>query len=375
MTIPDLAAFVGYLRAAGWTLEDEDGRTTLWSRERAEADIGIKVVLPASQEVRDYADRAYEALRAVAAAERRLPKEVMEDILSGGADNVAVRLTPETPPGEAPLQLFYSAVSGLRNYVVASAAALSSDGLVLPHRRPQRAEAYAARTRLSTQPGSFVLSLTLPLDEDQAETADEQDVPGSAGAQPFGRRVTRRMLTAARRAQELAQQVSDGILPLTVFGEPGPESANATELAALGSLGGPDHDLYQIRFALSPLAGEGIDPVRLKITPGQQRILGEAADFLRTKQPRENVTVTGLVVRLFRERAGTGEAVVQGVDDDSGAERRFRVELTEHDYRQAIRAHELGLRVAATGDLKVRGNRRSLRPLISFSVLPGSDDD
>jgi len=374
MGIPDLGAFIGYLRMAGWSLQDDDGRTTLWTREPGTPGSDIKVVLPARQEVRDYADRAYEALRAVAAAERRLPKEVITDISSGGADNVAIRLTPDAPPGEAPLPLFYSAVSGLRNYVVASAAALSSDSLVLPHRRPHRAEAYAARTRLSTQPGSFVLSLTLPLAEEQPDAPDEGGLFKEATARPFGRRVTWRMLTTARRAQHLAQQVSEGSRPLTAFGERGPEAANATELAALGSLGGPDHELYQIRFALSPLAGEKIAPIRLKITSDQQRILKEAADFLRTQKPRDNVTVTGIVVRLFREREGSGEAVIQGVDDDSGVERRFWVELDEHDYRKAIRAHEKGLRVIATGNLKIRGNRRSLRPLSAFSVLPEKAD-
>ncbi|WP_344972307.1 hypothetical protein [Streptosporangium fragile] len=321
-----------------------------------------------------------EALRTLAYVEQRLPQEIAADMSFGGADNVSVRLTPNAPAGEAPLFMAYSAISALRNYVIASAVALDADTLVLPSRRPQRAESYAARTRISTYSGSFVLSLALPLKDDDAETTAApvtgQDPLLDIRPLPFGRRVTSRMLAAAQRAQRLAEEVSEGHKPLSSFGQPGQSVANATELEALSALGGPDHEVYQIRFAQSPLASGSHEPTRLRITPGQQRILGEAADFLRTRQPRSEVTVTGLVVRLFRERKlGKGEVVIQGVDDDTGNARRFRVELDESDYKQAVRAHGTGLQVTATGDLDIRGTRRSLRRLTCFSVLPGIEDD
>ncbi|WP_067491677.1 hypothetical protein [Actinomadura hibisca] len=381
MAVPDLPALLGYLRAAGWALEDDDGRTTQWRPVRPDGAPDVHVVLPAGPDVLDYADRAHEALRTIAYVERRLPAEIVKDIQVGGADNLAVRLTPDVPPGEAPLVLAHSAISALRNYVTASAAAaLGADDLVLKPRRPQRAEAYAEQTRISTQRGSFVLSLALPLDDGFVEAQTEDDggqLPFiQVVAEPFGRKVTARMLTVAHRARDLAQQVSDGTQPLSSFGKPGPHVPNATELAALGALGGPDHDLYQMRFALSPLAGATQRPEQLVITPGQQRILGEAADFLRTKQSRIGVTVTGLVVRLFREsKLGPGEVVIQGVGDDTGIDRRYRVELTESDYADALRAHRFGLQVTASGDLDVRGTRRALRRLTSFSVLPGLEDD
>ncbi|MFF0579160.1 hypothetical protein [Streptosporangium saharense] len=377
---PSLAVFVAYLRGSGWTLEDDDGRTTLWRPVRSDMETMMRIVLPARQEVRDYAERADEALRTLAYVERRLPQEVSADMSFGGADNVSVRLTPDAPAGEAPLFLAHSAISALRNYVVASATALDADYLVLPPRRPQRAESYAAQTRISTQPGSFVLSLALPLVDAYTEGATASvagqesllDIP----PRPFGRKVTSRMLAAAQRARRLAEEVGEGDKPLSAFGQLGQASPNAIELEALSLLGGPDHDVYQIRFSQSPLAPGSHEPTRLKITPGQQRILGEAADFLRTKQPRAGITVSGLVVRLFRERKyGKGEVVIQGVDDDTGETRRFRVELDESDYNLAVQAHKTGLEVTATGDLDVRGTRRSLRRLTCFSVLPALGDD
>ncbi|RJL33598.1 hypothetical protein D5H75_10115 [Bailinhaonella thermotolerans] len=380
MAVPGLATFTGYLRGAGWDLEDDDGRTTLWRPGPDAQDQQIRVVLPASENVRDYAERINEAIRAVAYLEERLPDEVVSDIRFGGADNVSVRLTPDAPPGEAPLLLAHAAISALRSYVIASAAALDNEVLVLPSRLPQRAESYAARTRVSAHPGSFVLSLALPLAESGTDEfgdalADQiplLDVP----SQPFGRKVASRMLAVAETAKRLADDVSDGRKPISSFGHPDESNANATELEALSLLGGPDRDAYQIRFSQSPLARGAQEPRGLRITPGQQRILSEAADFLRTRKSRPAVTVTGLVVRLFREgKLGPGEAVIQGVDDDTGQARRVRIELGEADYTMALRAHESGLQVTATGDLEIRGTRRSLRHLTSFYVIPGLGDD
>jgi hypothetical protein len=143
-----------------------------------------------------------------------------------------------------------------------------------------------------------------------------------------------------------------------------------------GALGGPEYGLYQLRFTQSPLAGQPTDPVVLRVTPGQQRILGEAAEFLRTRQPRTGVTVQGLVVRLRRSGAfGPGEVVIEGIDDDSATTRRYRLELTEEDYHDAVRAHWDGLKVSVTGDREERGTHLQLRRLRSFSVIPGLDYD
>jgi hypothetical protein len=271
-------------------------------------------------------------------------------------------------------------VSALHSFVVGSAAAIEIRELVLPSHRPPRAESYAGKAMLSTQPGSFILDLALPLvadigNEASADSGSGEQLMFQLPPQPFGRRVSTRMLRSAQAAQKLADEVSAGDRPLRAFGEdPVRPAANATELAALKALGGPEYGLYQLRFTQSPLAGQPADPVVLRITPGQQRILGEAADFLRTRQPRTGVTVHGLVVRLHRSGAlGPGEVVIEGIDDDSATTRRYRLELTEDDYHDALRAHRNGLQVSVTGDREERGTHLHLRRLTSFSVIPGLD--
>jgi hypothetical protein len=375
----ELSSIVTYLAAAGWSRDEDDDKTSLWHGKSVRDDEPLQVALPLRQDVGDYLDRIEAALRTLAFAEHRTPDEVRSDIRSGGADIVAVRLTPDAPPGEAPLSLARSAVSALHHFLVGSAAAIEIHELVLPARRPSWAEAYAANVRLSTHPGSFVLSLALPLSADMGAVEygrndrDKQlafDMP----AQPLGRRVSSRMLRCAQAAQLLADEISAGNKPLRAFGDDPAQAPNATELAALKALGGPEYALYQLRFTQSPLAGRRSEPVVLRMTPGQQRIIGEAADFLRTRHPRTGMTVQGLVVRLHRSSAfGTGDVVIEGIDDDSGTRRRYRMELMENDYNDAVRAHRNGLLVSVTGDREERGTHLHLRRLTSFSVIPGLD--
>lgn len=373
-----LARLRTYLHGSGWTLVDEDGRSALWRPPPGQNE-DLRVVLPASEGIADYADRVVEVLRTLSFAERRAPEDVLGDIEYGSADTFAIRLSADAPPGQAPLAVVHSAIIALRSFVVGSAAALDVEKLVLPSRRPWRAEAYADQARVSTASGSFVINLSLPLYDDAARPSEEMEVEQGhlldVPSQPYGRRVGLRMLAAAERASSLARQVGTGDVAIRSFGALEPNAPNATELAALATLGGPEKIRYRVRFTPSPLV-PGARSMVLAITPAEQRILGEAADYLRTRQPRSDVTVVGLVVRLFRTSAyGRGEIVIQGVDEYFGTERRYRLELGEDHYNEAVRAHREGLQVVATGDVDIRGTRRSLTRLTSFAILPGLEED
>jgi hypothetical protein len=367
----------------------------MW-RPDGDFDEEVFTVLPIRDDLTDYAERIYEALRTVAYVEHRSVDEVASDIDYGAADSVAVRLLPEAPPGQAPLSLAYSALSALRSYVIGSGSALDNKALVLPTRRPLRAESYVNKVRFATHPGSFILTLALPLVEtfdqvsgterDSAEQVEGGAATGSLESvqeamfqvppQPFGRQITNRMAAVARHAQLLADSVNAGDQGIRAFGQLGLDVPNATELEALSGLGGSERSPYRLRFAQTPLAPSSRDAIVLQVTPGQQRIMADAAVYLRTEQPRSDVTVEGVVVRLSRDHIhGPGTVVVEGVADDSGAQRRFYLELTDRDYREALRAHSEGLRVVARGDLATRGSYKWLRPARSFAIIPGLEDE
>jgi hypothetical protein len=376
VAVPQVQAFEQYLLLAGWSLQDDDGRTRLW-RPSSSPGKKLQIVLPALEDADDWRERVQEALRTLAYSERRLPDEIAEDISFGGADTVAVRLTPDTPEGQAPLPLASAAVTALHLYVVGSASALDIQDLVLPSRRPPWVDAYANRVRLATKEGSFVLNLMLPLAAriDSAERAIDHQTLFTMPPQPVGRRVTNRMRQAARSALRLADQVMAGERTIEAFAEDRHAAvANSTELSAIKALGGPESEAYQIRFAQSPLAGDREEPVSLEVTPERQRVIGNAAVFLRSRQPKNDVTVQGSVVRLHRDRVvGPGEITVVGPDEDSGSVRHWRVELAEEDYKNAVQAHFSGLQVSVTGDREERGSYLQLRRPSLFAVITGLD--
>jgi hypothetical protein len=173
--------------------------------------------------------------------------------------------------------------------------------------------------RFATRPGSFILTLALPLVEtfDEVSAAVDEGAELEAGTadgslhqqgtmfdmlpQPFGRRITDRMAAVARNAQLLADAVNAGDQPIRSFGMLGHEVPKATELEALSGLGGTERSPYRLRFAQTPLSPRARDAVVMQITPGQQRIMADAAVYLRTQQPRPDVTVEGVVVRLSRD--------------------------------------------------------------------------
>jgi hypothetical protein len=373
-----LRSLEDYLVRGGWAVQERDARTVHWARAGAE---GARVVTPAAL-TSDYPDQLEDALRVLSSVEQRPATDIQEDAAEAGVDALWLRLTPDAPSGQVPLTVAHEVIGALRELVVGSASALTSKALVLPPQRPRRAQAYVERVRVSTAPGSFVVRLAMPLsDEWEVPSApSEDDVLVDVPESPYGRQVVTRLRIATAHALQLATKVGSGEERLAAFGRAGSAAANATELASLASLGSllEGRSLYRMHFSLSPLAPRSRRdlPLDWSVTPAQQTVLAEAADFLRTRQPRMDVLVAGLIIRLAREgKQGSGNVWLQAVLDDSGRERRIQLELTEADYIKAIHAHEQGLFVHATGDVKRKGNWSVLSPVRSFDVRPSLLDE
>lgn len=367
LTVVNLSA---YLQAAGWTASDA-GRTVVWTPPQPEHG-DLQVALP-SGGIDDSPRVLDEAARVVAYVEGFTVSNLVNGIANGGADTVSVRLMPEERPGVAPLALAQESITALRMLIVGSAAALTNDALVLPSRRPQLVEQYAAEAQVSTRPGSFIWDVALPLtvDADKASAVPEgQGTLMNMTPQPFGRRVTNRIATVATNALALAQRVDDGLASIEQLNQAHLRLGNALELDALARLGEVPGAPYQLRLVQSALAPRTVQSRLLSVSPAQRRRLAEAAEFLRTTQPQEGVTVEGFVVRLFREGAfGAGDVTIHAVLDDSGKTKACVMSLAEEDYAEAHRAHLEGLVVVAKGDLRTAGTRKSLVNVTQFHVV------
>lgn len=365
------AALTNYLSAAGWQSEDAQ-RTTLWVPPSAEhAD--LQVALP--KEGVDYStDVLDEAARVVAYVEGFTLSGLVNSVVEGGADTLSVRLLPpKAESGVAPLALAQESIAALRSLIIGAAAALKNDSLVLPSKRPALVEDYAAKAKVSTRPGSFIWDVALPLNveaERASPVPEGQDTLMEVAPQPYGRRVSDRIRQTATNATALAQRVLAGEAALTQFAQRQLRVGNAMEIDALASLGNTPDAPYQLRLTQSAFARRVKPVTGLSINPDVRACLHEAAEFLRTTQPQEDVTVEGLVVRLFRRGAsGPGDVTIHAILDDTGKNKACVVNLSEEDYAEASRAHMEGFVVVVKGDLTVSGTHKRLVRASQFHVV------
>ena len=370
--LPTLRSLVNHLEVSGWRVASRDETSSEWIR----TDEDLRVVLPGSERLSDYGQLVRAAVRVLAFDQARPERDVLEDIALGGADVVALRFVPDALAGEAPLLLAQSVVNAAKNLIVGAASSLETSALVLPSRRPIRAEAFSGQARVGVEAGSFIFRISLPVGGEWADrVADGGEILDAGMLQSYGRAVTMRVQSAMRAAQSMAQEVRSGRSGIVIFASRGQHSVNATELASLGALGGPEREPYSVRFSKSPLVDGDLTAGLISISAREQDIFTEAAEFLRTRQPRSDVAIQGLVVRLTRNKAfGPGEVVVHSTTDDSEKERSVRVELSEEDYATALLAHGQGLQIRATGDLVIRGTSQALRQVHDFHLVSGLED-
>ena len=347
---PTVERFSRLLRSGGWEHRDDDAFTSLWTKTVDSRD--FQIVLPLHDGTPDARTLLAEAVDTLAYSLKRSRTEVIEE-LAEPVEQILVHLHPQTPGGQAPVTLLESTVRGLRDVVVGAASALFTHTLVLPTRRPTLAEEFANSARVATGPGSFVVAMLLPLD--------------GLDGEPMGRRVTDLLARFATEAHRISiHEGADWEDHLSA----GDRRPNATVLGGLARIGGPEHLPYQLRILQSVARASPAAPMTLDFTPEQQAALAAAARYLRIRRPAHGTQVQGLVVRLTREGAtGSGEAVVEGVYDDSHSVGRVTVPLAESDYEQAIWAHRLGRHVSMTGDLNTQGNRKYLDAVSGFTIL------
>ena len=364
----------------------------------------VRVILPLRDDVTDYPEFQQRALRAIAYAERRAVPDVEAEVRYGPVDVMAVRLVPGSPSGQAPLTLARDALDGLRSLVIGSASGLSHPAYAVPPTYRPGPERFANTVRVSTSPGSFIVTMSVPLSTTSHNGADPagEDVPTldidedlevgivpptvpttapSASnempvAPPFGRLVVARMRRVIEHSVELAQLVVAGDVKVDTFAEAPATTGNALELQALAEIGGPDATPYTVRFAYSPTVVEEFhDPTPIRVVPDVVRVFEAAADRLRTPKPVTNVTVVGRVVGLARGRKSqVGEIIVDGRHGETKA-RKYRARLASNEYDLAVRAHGRGLDVAVTGDVILRGHQYVIEPVRTINVSPGLESE
>lgn len=361
-----------YLSAAGWT---EAGsfrqRATIWRLAEREAE----VLVPLSTEFRDYPQRTYDVVRALADLESRPESEVLRSLTDAGisagmigphVDQQHFRLFPDAPTGMLSAADAAEAFTGIRELLVAAAYGeyYPNDALtVLPNSKPRDVTAFPEKALLTTGPGSFVITSSVPMSADSTLfNANE----------PYTRRVVLRLRTAvagARAAAGAAAETSE----ITPFAERARDGVSKSLCAGLARLGGIERNrAFELSFGWASSAPVNLPAGPLRFDPEHVAMLAHAAEDLGRMPTTNAAAIVGRVHSLERaDPREPGWIVVQGELTVRGVSRNRRVwiSLQPDDYDRALRAHGQGLRVRAAGTLTRTGRRAELTASEYFRVL------
>lgn len=374
------SALATYLRANGWTLARRTAMDAFWILPTADGD-EFEIQQPLDQEFRDYPLRVGDAFVVLAEAEQVSELEILRRVTWATWDVHTVRLLPaDEPAGMIPIEDGVTAYESLRSLVVASAYPIfaNQNRAVQPARKPQGLLDFVRDVRVGPGgEGSYTLTVHTPvpplLSEQRSLFDDLDGLADAPDDRPVGRQVSLRMHRAMQAAQEAADAAllsSDGLEPFTGAVEHG-VSANLCE--ALVGLGGAVGHPFQVSVSLAAVRRhpEALAPVRFR--RHHLPVLREAADELRARTPEEDVSVTGEVVRLYREGRTAGEITLVGRVDEQEPLRRIWLGLPGGDYEQAMRAHQEMREVTVRGNLVRRGTRFYLVNATGFRLLGAAD--
>lgn len=353
-------ALKGYATALNWRLvEGVNGDVAVYHRPDSRAH---QVIVPVDTTLVDYDEAVAEAVRKLAAYERRPATEVLGHLLLPPSDVLRFReFSPDAEAGSLPFDHAVRMINGARRLLLSAA-----HSVLVPqacHQRLSRSEAeeFVNRCRLGqTEHGSFVLNVACPLEL-------QLTIPGLT-AEPFARRVTNllvKTLQALAHAADTTQ--ADDLLDPTQ--NPG-VSANLCESLLLLRPSGDRASLTISATWSRALLPESRESHRQVQLPQLVFDVAEAiAPRLRTAPVPRPARFFGFVDVLSGQPSRddprpSGEVDFTVFDDEQG-EIRARGLLSADDYATAAAAHL---------DSAVVAFRAALRRLPRISRLDGIMD-
>lgn len=378
-TIP-LANFTSYLLTHGWQEVDGDAAGSYWTQ--LQDDRQSLGWLPNNPQVKTYVDRVAQLIQVISKVENRDADEVVRDLVDLQRDIQEVRTFPSGVPGSMSLSASSESVQGLRKWIESSAVAVAMQErlAVLPRRRPPEATALVAATEMLTPiAGSFIWRLSVPVSDHPFPDQYPFALPGGdMRLEDYSRRTTLHLLRSTSATVAAATDALTTDSGIDAFKSRVQEgvTADLCEALAQTSVDG----LTPLEFNFKWSAGRPVSALRssLAVSQEQLEVITWAGRQLRQEAIEEDVTVSGLVVRLSRNGPSDtpGKITIAGADkaDPGGPLAHYWVELSAEDYHRAADAHADYLEVDITGDLKRTARRRDLLNPRNFRILASTPD-
>jgi hypothetical protein len=362
-----------YLQNKGWKPAGEPRNEVL----RYEYGMGDRGVVRASvlldQTFDDYEKRASELLEILATVEKRSIPEVFNDLLLPAADTLQIRVQSDlVRSGAIPLDDSIRLRQGARQMLL---AAVHSAIQPRPHfgslRLPKALDLLRDCREGQTARGSYVTSFLVPIPPMIGSLPLEDP-------EPLARRATTLLMGASAEASHaLAAGVQEKLLEGASRGLSANFLAGLAKLRPVG-----DNALVEVSMRWSPArAAPRLPSSTVRFPEAVFSTIESAARTLQEKARTTGVELEGFVVRLERRDRKTppdsgqpGTILLTTATEEMSNPMLVKISLSPDNYRQAIRAHEEGLRVRVIGTLVREGRVPVLQEPSGFEICESESD-
>lgn len=357
-----------YLDAQGWALVDRIGDKALVYRPGDGSGESVEILVPARDDLGDYALRIAEAVRILADVEQRSALAVYGDITVSGLDVVRLRAATADADGAIAIEEGVTLYREAENLMLSAACAAVDPRRNYHLRKVTEATDYLKSVRLGpSERGSYVLTVFSPV---QPRLGGQQRL--EFGDEPFSRTVTLRLadaLGAAKRAADRA--VSDGAF--APFDAAVAEGVSANLCEAVARLAEAARGI-DIGLSWARTRPAGRRNQRFHFSPDVADVLREAASVFRRSEPLTDERLSGFVIALDRPvEHFDGSATLRVLLEDKP--KRVRVRFEQSVYAQVIRAFQEKLVLSLRGDLYPVGQRWEIRNPREIRVEEDQDAD
>lgn len=354
-----------------------------WRLDRSRADVArylppddargtVAVELLMDKSFADFSRRMAELVDALAAWEKRSPKEVLDELLVPPADIIRFRyLSTWDQAGFIGIDESLRIRTAQRQMLLAAAhSALAARPHYPRLGRPEATALLAQCIEGPTARGSHVTQVHVPLPPVVGEPSLAGGDP--AASDPYPRRVTRVLAAALSDINDLVKQGRRGeLLRRCEHGVSSNLLASLADLCPVGASSSLEISMSWARTRPPPPGAPGPKVLDAGFFP----VFRAAAEQLRETSPLSGMEVEGHVSALRQDRKDLlveGEIVVVTELEDRPGLSKLRIVLAPDDFRKATEAHEQAARVRVIGTLVRRGRFLMLEHPAGFEILPPS---
>ena len=354
----NVATVRDYLKSRGWKMERQHA-PDLYEYRLIRDDGESRFVQVVGPTYRDHRLRTAELLEMLAETHRVPVLSLLDVLTSPPGDIIEIHLASSlTRSGTIPVQDAARIRLAQQGLLLAAAHAELEP---LPHyprlSRREATELLARCREGQTARGSYQIRLIVPV---IPQVGLFQQPP------PFERRVTQRLMRAAKEATDAVyQDREDDLLTKHRLGVSSNFLKSLSEMAPPGDDGTVGLSVRWSRNRPPPQSSPAVHIERWVLEHFRA-----AAATLREKTPERGFQLQGYVINLRR-----GPDEVDGLVDvlaelEEGRHRKVRVRLDEANYLRAVRAHEECRRIETFGTLKRRGRTFKLISPSQLRLLP-----